>query len=95
MKKGIQDNFLADGFDKNVIETYLEECESVEYAPISDRRVISQINEMIRVTKHVVEYEGLSGIEEHISKLNRFNNDFVMLSLPDTYPIKAMRIALK
>ncbi|MGY0692668.1 DUF6933 domain-containing protein [Virgibacillus sp. FSP13] len=94
VKTGIQENLLADGFEKHVVESYLNKCDTIKYAPTSKRNIISQINEMIMVAKQYVEYKGLSGMEEHVNQINRSNNDFVVLTLPDTYPLVAMKKAL-
>ena len=95
VKEGIKDNLLADEFSPEIVDKYLDECETVHFAPTSDRSIISQMNEMILVTKHVwnvddIEVQGLELFER-----NRMNNEFVMLTLPEAYSKDAMENALR
>lgn len=94
VKEGIRANLLADGFDREVVEAYLKNCDEMNYGPTSDRAIISQVNQVIFETKHSVECNGWDGIEENINDLNRFNNATIMLKLTEGRPIEAMTSAL-
>lgn len=93
VKENIAKNLLCDGFDKNTVEKYVQGCDPLTYCPTSERSIVSQINEMIMVTKFKLEEEKNRGEEMNIMALNRFLNRFVMLKLPETYAVEAMREA--
>src|SRR5690625_4519430 len=59
VKEGIKENLIADGFSDQIVENYLEQCDDTNFAPTSDRSIISQMNEMILFTKHAWNYDGL------------------------------------
>lgn len=92
--EGIRENLLAEGFAENVVETYLKKCDDVNYAPTSERPIISQINEMIGATKQIQGDKEIDNIEDKLDEINRFNNKFVMLTLPETYSAESMKKAL-
>jgi hypothetical protein len=93
--KAIAENLLADGVDKITIEKYLQRCGSISYTSTSDRSIISQVNEMIMMTKIQMENDRVDGIETNIYELNRWLNRFVMLKLPKAFSGETMREALR
>lgn len=76
-------------------QKYINKCGQVSYTSTNDRSIISQINEMIRVSKYKMEADKVNGIETDIYKLNRFLNGFIMLKLPELYSGETMRSALQ
>lgn len=94
-KAGIKENLLADQFDQNIVENYLRRCDVVKIAPTSERRIISQINEMILMTKHSWNYDNLVNEDIDLYEQNRRNNKTVMLTLPETYSVNSMMNALE
>jgi hypothetical protein len=92
--KGIRENFIADGISSLVIEKYLQHCKEVCYGATSDRSIISQMNEMIMVSKLELEEYKRSGAEPDLNEINRCLNRFVMLKLPEIYSLEAMRDSL-
>lgn len=94
VKDGIKENLLADGFDDQV-DRYMENCDTITIAPTSNRRIISQINEMIYATKYSWDYDGLETNDINLHEQNRSNNKFVMLTLPEAYSVESMANALK
>lgn len=95
VKEGIKENLLADEFSPDIVGKYLDQCETVHFAPTSDRSIISQMNEMILVTKHVWNVNDIEIQDIDLYELNRLNNEFVMLTLPETFSKEAMENALK
>lgn len=95
VRDGIKDNLLADEFSSHIVEKYLDQCDTVHFAPTSDRSIISQMNEMILVTKHDWNVNGLDSQDIDLYEQNRLNNKFVMLTLPETYSKDAMENALR
>lgn len=95
VKNGIKENLLDDGFDSHIVEKYMEKCDTEHFAPTSERKIISQINEMIRCTIHGWNYNELEANDINLCDVNRSNNKFVMLNLPETYSVDSMANALK
>lgn len=95
VKEGIKDNLLADEFSPEIVEKYLDQCETIHFAPTSDRSIISQMNEMISATKHMWNVDDIEVQGVELFERNRRNNEFVMLTLPETYSKDAMESALR
>jgi len=95
VKDAIKENLIADELDAHVVQKYLEQCDTINFAPTDNRSIISQMNEMILVTKHIWNAEGLKTKDIDLADLNRRNNRFVMLTLPERYSVKAMKSALE
>lgn len=95
VREGIKENLLADQFDQNIVENYLSHCDTVSFASTSERSIISQINDMILLTKHSWNYDDLTCDDIDLYEQNRRNNKFVMLTLPEAYSVDSMRNALE
>lgn len=93
--EAITENLLADGMKKGWVKKYVETSQSISYAATSNRSIISQMNEMISVSKMYMEMDRNEGVETDLYKLNRKLNKFVMLKLPLTYSGETMRQALE
>ncbi|AIE59977.1 DUF6933 domain-containing protein [Bacillus methanolicus] len=91
----IANNLKADKVKETHRQKYINKCGQVSYTSTNDRSIISQINEMIRVSKYKMEADKVNGIETDIYKLNRFLNGFIMLKLPELYSGETMRSALQ
>lgn len=87
----IAKNLKADHVDGTSIQRYLDSCDPVSITSTSDRSIISQMNEMITVSKYKMEDDKQNGIEPDMFELNRYLNRFVMLKLPEAYSGKTMR----
>lgn len=86
----IKENLLAEGAPKEQVDKYIENCDSAVYLPTSDRSIISQMNEMIRVVEHWNSMNKYEGVETNIDEINRKLNRFVMLKLPRSYSGETM-----
>lgn len=93
VKSRIRENLLADGFDSHVVDKYIEQCDSVNYAPTSMRNIISQINDTILITKHMWEADEIQSPD--LDKTNRGNNKVPFLQLPESHSLDAMKNAMK
>lgn len=87
----IKENLLAEGASKEKVDKYIENCDSTVYLPTSDRSIISQMNEMIRVVEDWNSMDRYEGVETNIDEINRKLNRFVMLKLPKSYSGETMR----
>ncbi|RBW67463.1 hypothetical protein DS031_22175 [Bacillus taeanensis] len=90
----LAENLQADQIDSEAIKAYVSNGNIVSYTSTSNRSIISQMNEMIMVSKSILEEDNMQGIETDLYELNRFLNRFVMLKLPETYSGEAMRKVL-
>lgn len=81
----IKENLLAEGAPKEQVDKYIENCDSAVYLPTSDRSIISQINEIIRVVEHWNSMDKYKVVESNVNEINRKLNRFVMLKLPKSY----------
>lgn len=95
VRDGIKDNLLADEFDPHIVEKYLDQCKTVHFAPTSDRSIISQMNDMILITKHTWNVNTFKAQDIDLYEQNRSNNEFVMQTLPEAYSKDAMENALR
>lgn len=86
----IKENLLAEGASKEQVDKYMKNCDLAAYLPTSDRSIISQMNEMIRVVEHWNSMNKYEGVEANIDEINRKLNRFVMLKLPKSYSGKTM-----
>lgn len=50
--EAIKDNLLEEGSRKEQVDKYMKNCDLTIYLPTSDRSIISQMNEMIRVIEY-------------------------------------------
>ncbi|WP_020061287.1 DUF6933 domain-containing protein [Bacillus sp. 123MFChir2] len=94
-KKNLTTNLLLDGVDPEIIEQYLNQDSTVQYAATNNRSIISQINESIFAVDHYFYYELVEKKEEFIdlAAMNQWLNEQIMLKLPK-YPVEMMREAL-
>lgn len=88
--QGIQDNLLADGFDVSAVEEYLSKCKESAITTTSERSINSQINEMVLYSELFLNDFKDSNKIPDLNKLNRNLNTFIMLKLPQLYPVKSM-----
>lgn len=86
----IKENLLAEGAPKEQVDKYIENCDSAAYLPTSDRSIVSQMNEMIRVVEHWNSMDKYENIETNVDEINRKLNKFVMLKLPKSYSGETM-----
>lgn len=86
----IKENLLDEGASKEQVDKYVENYDSAVYLPTSDRSIISQMNEMIRVVEHWHSMEKYEGVESNVNEINRKLNRFVMLKLPKSYSGETM-----
>lgn len=86
----IKENLLAEGASKEQVDKYMENCDSAAYLPTSDRSIMSQMNEMIRVVEHWNSMDKYEGVESNVNEINRKLNRFVMLKLPKSYSGETM-----
>ncbi|WP_100012473.1 DUF6933 domain-containing protein [Lentibacillus sediminis] len=93
--EGIRENLLADEFDERDVDIYMQQCDSVDYAPTSLRPIIGQMNDSIKITKLGWEFDGLEPADIDLKALNRKTNEVPFLSLPETYSLDAMKKAMK
>ncbi|MGC4378698.1 hypothetical protein WD019_17515 [Fictibacillus sp. Mic-4] len=89
----IAENLVADGICEMDVDEYIKKCGTAIYTKTSERSILSQMNEMISVSKHWMEEDRQSGTETNLYELNRYLNRFVMLQLPKTYSGETMRDA--
>ncbi|HDX9590467.1 TPA: hypothetical protein ROX98_003508 [Bacillus pseudomycoides] len=94
-KKNLTTNLLLDGIDPEIIEQYLYQDSTVQYAATNNRSIISQINESIFAVDHYFYYELVEKKQEFIdlAAMNQWLNEQIMLKLPK-YPVEMMREAL-
>ncbi|WP_341281198.1 hypothetical protein [Paenibacillus sp. FSL H8-0537] len=95
--ESIAENLLADKADKQVIERYLQSADAFSFTKTSDRSIISQINDMILIIKHMHQYQMDETGElpaQWFNKLNRRINKVPMLKLPLAYSGETMLAAL-
>jgi len=95
VRDGIKDNLLADDFDPHIVEKYLDQCKTVQFSPTSDRSIISQMNDMILITKNTWNVNAFKAQDIDLYEQNRSNNEFVMSTLPEAYSKDAMEKALR
>ncbi|MUK90749.1 hypothetical protein GMD78_20545 [Ornithinibacillus sp. L9] len=81
--------------EESIVDYYLERFEEIQYAPTSMRNITSQICEMIYTITLIWEDDGLESDDIDLFKVNRIHNDYVMLTLPEISPIKAMHNEMK
>jgi hypothetical protein len=93
--ENISANLLADGMDKALIDTYLQDHRQINYTPTSDRSIIGQINDMIMIAQYEMERNMNEVNDPDIEQVNRFLNRFVMLKLPKLYAGETMHDALQ
>ncbi|MGG4146803.1 hypothetical protein ABEW34_27205 [Paenibacillus algorifonticola] len=95
--ESIAENLLADKADKQVIERYMQSADAFSFTKTSDRSIISQINDMILIIKHMHQYDMEEKGEIHdrwFYELNREINKVPMLKLPLAYSGETMLEAL-
>ncbi|MBS4534771.1 hypothetical protein GOQ29_03980 [Clostridium sp. D2Q-14] len=91
----IRDNLLAEGATKKEVDKYIKNCGSPIYLQASDRSIISQMNEMIRVIGYWNSIDKQDGVETDLKEINRRLNSFMMLKLPKSYSGETMLDELK
>lgn len=91
----IRDNLLTEGATKKEVDKYIKNCGSPIYLQASDRSIISQMNEMIRVIGYWNSIDKQDGVEPDLKEINRRLNSFVMLKLPKSYSGETMLDELK
>ncbi|SMD15320.1 DUF6933 domain-containing protein [Sporomusa malonica] len=89
----IKQTLLAEGFQKEIIEKYIDYCSEVVFTKTYDRSVMSQMNDMIYLTSHWIE-EYLPTSEICMVDLNKKLGVVPVGSLKYTYPIDNLRKAL-
>jgi hypothetical protein len=68
----------------------MQNCHSAIYLPTSDRSIISQMNEMIRVIEYWNSMDKYEGVETDIQEINRRLSRYVMLKLLKSYSRETM-----
>lgn len=93
VKENIVTNLLANEFDVEKIDLYMDQLGEVHYTATSDRSIISQMNDMIYSAEHIIDH--LAEEREAISllDLNLELNETPLVKL-GSYPYKLMREAL-
>jgi hypothetical protein len=92
--EGIKENLITEGFSLAVIEQYLSNCKEAIITTTSERSILSQIKEMIHYSQIVLEDYKEKKSAPDLIKINRQLNKSVMLTLPQTYSLKAMKEVL-
>lgn len=86
MKRSIVTNFLANEFDIEKIDFYMEQLGE-------DRSIISQMNDMIYQAEHIIHYMAEEGETISLLQLNLDLNETPLVKL-NSYPYRLMREAL-
>ncbi|MFB7141307.1 hypothetical protein ACFCYN_16780 [Gottfriedia sp. NPDC056225] len=93
MKNHILKNFLANEYEIEKIDLYMEKLGEVQYTATSDRSIISQMNDMIFSAEHIIYYTAEKGEVISLIDLNLDLNETPLYKLR-SYPNKLMKEAL-
>jgi len=86
-------NFFADEFLVDDINKYLDQIGDIQYTATSDRSIISQINDSILITQHILYEEAEKGNPVYIYDINRELNSMPMMKIKGD-PKDVMRLHL-
>ncbi|EEM11090.1 MULTISPECIES: DUF6933 domain-containing protein [Bacillus] len=94
-KKDLVTNLLLDGIEPEVIEQYLNQDPTIQYAATNNRSIISQMNESVFMINDYFYNELVVKKSDFINmaELNHCLNRTIMLKLPK-YPVEMMRDVL-
>lgn len=94
-KKDLVTNLLLDGIEPEVIEQYLNQDLTIQYAATNNRSIISQMNESVFMINDYFydELEVKKSDFINMAELNHYLNRMIMLKIPK-YPVEMMRDAL-
>ncbi|MEH7053040.1 DUF6933 domain-containing protein [Bacillus pseudomycoides] len=94
-KKDLVTNLLLDGIEPEVIEQYLNQDPTIQYAATNNRSIISQMNESVFMINDYFYNELVVIMSDFINmaELNHCLNRTIMLKLPK-YPVEMMRDVL-
>ncbi|PGS48416.1 hypothetical protein [Bacillus sp. AFS041924] len=93
MKENLMTNFLANEFDVQKIDLYMEQLGEVQYTATSDRSIISQMNDMIINAEYIIYHMAEKDEVISLLDLNFKLNETPLVKL-GSYPLKLMSEAL-